>query len=67
MFYLPNNWLDQIIPSSLTVCENELERIAEEQGSNVSTLIDLVKENENILDTMKVRCVVSIIDLIQLS
>ena len=67
MFYLPNNWLDQIIPSSLTVCENELERIAEEQGSNVSTLVDLVKENENILDTMKVRCVVSIIDLIQLS
>ena len=36
------------------MCENELERIAEEQGTNVSTLVDMVKENEKILDTMKV-------------
>ena len=40
---------------SLKISEQGLQRIARQQGSNSSDLIDLVKENESTLDTMKAR------------
>ena len=40
--------------SSLKLSELELKRIADEQGANAINLVELVKENEEILDTMKV-------------
>lgn len=42
------------IINSLKISERELGRIAGDQQSNVMTLVDLVKENEKILDAMKV-------------
>lgn len=43
-----------LIISSLKLSENELQIIADEQGSNVEEMIKIVKENEEILDKMKV-------------
>ena len=35
--------------------EEELREIADEQGTNANRLVDLVRENESILDEMRVR------------
>ena len=51
--YLSIYHLFRII-NSLKISEQELGRIAGDQQSNVMTLVDLVKENEKILDAMKV-------------
>lgn len=40
---------------SLKIVENNLSNIVKEQGSNVMEIAELVKENEQILDAMKVR------------
>ena len=44
-----------LISFSLKLSENELQIIADEQGSNVEYMTKLVKENEGLLDKMKVR------------
>lgn len=44
-----------LISFSLKLSENELQIIADEQDSNVEDLTKLVKENEGLLDKMKVR------------
>ena len=44
-----------LISFSLKLSENELQIIADEQDSNVEDLTKLVKENERLLDKMKVR------------
>ena len=44
-----------LISFSLKLSEHELQIIADEQDSNVEDLTKLVKENEGLLDKMKVR------------
>ena len=39
---------------SLRLSERSLQEFAEKQGSNVMEIVTLVKENEEILDVMKV-------------
>jgi hypothetical protein len=45
---------------SLKLVENNLSNIVKEQGSNAMEFAELVKENEQILDAMKVRVVYTI-------
>ena len=46
-----------LIISSLKLSENELQIIADEQGSNVEEMIKIVKENEEILDKIRINSI----------